>query len=87
MELVQSWCKVPRTKLPTVCPPVIHLPASKPTQVRIRIRTEVTGAPLRQLVHPQLQLAAVAAAAGTLDLSSGSQKSHKFGAQANMWGT
>ena len=83
---MQSWCKVPKTKLPAVCPPVIHLPASKPTQVRIRIRTEDTGGPLRQLVHPQLQ-AAVAAAARALDLSSGPPKSHKFGGPENPWGT
>ena len=51
-----------------MCVPIIHLPASKPgTQVRIRIRTEVTGAPLRQLAHPQLQ---AAVPAGTLDLRS-----------------
>ena len=47
---------------------VIHLPASSPSQVRVRIRTEVTGAPVQQLARPQLQ---AAVAVGTLDLRSG----------------
>ena len=55
-------------KLPAVWVSVIHLRASSPSQVRVRIRTEVTGAPVQQLARPQLQ---AAGAIGTLDLRSG----------------
>ena len=47
-----------------------HLPASKPTQVRIRIRTEATvgwGGLPQQLAHLAQLQAAVAVAAGTLE--------------------
>ena len=59
---------------------VIHLPASRSTQVRIRIRTEVAGAPPQQLARPQLQAAVADVPLGTLDLRSPAPK------KSQIWG-